>query len=77
MYRKSKEATSDWLGGDIFMTSLVSGAVAGTTATVATYPLDFIRTTFASQGVPKVGRLDFVLLRVFTHLLYFRFTKQI
>ncbi|CEG38819.1 mitochondrial thiamine pyrophosphate carrier-like [Plasmopara halstedii] len=33
--------------------SATSGAVAGVTATVLTYPLDFFRTAFAGQGVPK------------------------
>lgn len=33
--------------------SATSGAVAGVTACVLTYPLDFFRTAFASQGVPK------------------------
>ena len=34
--------------------SFVSGAVAGTAATTATYPLDLLRTRFAAQGTEKV-----------------------
>ena len=33
--------------------NFVFGAVAGATATVATYPFDIIRTQLASQGIPK------------------------
>lgn len=36
--------------------SFVGGAVAGSVATVATYPFDVIRTLLASQGHPKVYR---------------------
>lgn len=32
----------------------ISGAVCGTTATVATYPFDLLRTRFAAQGETKV-----------------------
>lgn len=35
-------------------TSFISGAVAGTVATTATYPLDLLRTRFAAQGAEKV-----------------------
>ena len=34
--------------------SFVAGAVAGTAATTATYPLDLLRTRFAAQGTEKV-----------------------
>lgn len=34
--------------------SFVSGALAGATATVASYPFDLLRTTLAAQGEPKV-----------------------
>ncbi|KAL3665877.1 hypothetical protein V7S43_009301 [Phytophthora oleae] len=33
--------------------SAANGATAGVAATVVTYPLDFLRTAFASQGMPK------------------------
>ena len=36
--------------------AFVGGAVAGSVATVATYPFDVIRTLLASQGHPKVYR---------------------
>lgn len=35
-------------------TSFVSGAIAGTAGTIASYPLDLLRTTLAAQGEPKV-----------------------
>jgi len=34
--------------------SFISGAVAGTTATTVTYPLDLLRTRFAAQGTERV-----------------------
>lgn len=34
--------------------SFISGAVAGTAATTATYPLDLLRTRFAAQGTERV-----------------------
>ncbi|KAK5126958.1 mitochondrial thiamine pyrophosphate transporter [Meristemomyces frigidus] len=34
--------------------SFVAGAIAGTAATTATYPLDLLRTRFAAQGTEKV-----------------------
>lgn len=34
--------------------SYVSGALAGCTATVGSYPFDLLRTILASQGEPKV-----------------------
>ncbi|KAI5370262.1 Putative mitochondrial carrier protein [Septoria linicola] len=34
--------------------SFIGGAVAGTAATTATYPLDLLRTRFAAQGTEKV-----------------------
>ncbi|QDS68081.1 mitochondrial thiamine pyrophosphate transporter [Venturia effusa] len=41
-------------------TSFISGALAGTVSTTATYPLDLLRTRFAAQGNTKVysGLLD-------------------
>ncbi|KAK1946472.1 Mitochondrial thiamine diphosphate carrier 1 [Phytophthora citrophthora] len=35
------------------LVSAANGATAGVTATIVTYPLDFFRTAFASQGMPK------------------------
>jgi hypothetical protein len=37
------------------VSTFVAGAGAGAAATVATYPLDVIRSQFAAQGVPRVG----------------------
>jgi hypothetical protein len=34
--------------------SYISGALAGCTATVGSYPFDLLRTILASQGEPKV-----------------------
>ena len=34
-------------------TSFVSGAIAGASATIASYPFDLLRTTLAAQGEPK------------------------
>lgn len=41
-------------------TAFVTGALAGMAGTVASYPFDFMRTTLAAQGVPRVygGMLD-------------------
>lgn len=41
--------------------SIAAGAVSGNIATAATYPLDWIRTRFAAQGLPRVSRLQGVL----------------
>lgn len=45
-------------GGDVKIPgaakSFFAGAVAGTTATTATYPLDLLRTRFAAQGTNRV-----------------------
>lgn len=32
-----------------------AGGIAGLVGTVATYPLDVVRTQFAAQGLPRVG----------------------
>lgn len=36
-------------------TAVVAGGAAGAFATIVTYPLDWVRTRFASQGVPRVS----------------------
>ena len=36
-----------------YVYDLLNGAVAGTAATVITYPFDLMRTTFAAQGLPR------------------------
>ena len=36
------------------LVSFGSGALAGTAATLASYPFDLLRTTLAAQGEPKV-----------------------
>eukprot|EP00644_Phytophthora_capsici_P002381 jgi/Phyca11/563022/estExt2_Genewise1.C_PHYCAscaffold_110062 len=41
------------LGVPDVVVSAANGATAGVTATIVTYPLDFFRTAFASQGMPK------------------------
>jgi len=43
--------------------SLVAGASAGAVATIATYPLDLLRTRFAAQGNEKVYSSLFVSIR--------------
>lgn len=40
--------------GHHHLSSLISGSSAGFFATVATYPLDLMRTRFAAQQEPKV-----------------------
>jgi len=40
-------------GSSSSSSNFVYGAVAGATATIATYPFDIIRTQLASQGIPK------------------------
>lgn len=42
------------------MLSFVSGAVAGASGTVASYPFDLLRTTLAAQGKPPVRALPLV-----------------
>jgi solute carrier family 25 thiamine pyrophosphate transporter 19 len=39
---------------DSMLSDGMCGAVAGMVATIVSYPLDLIRTRFASQGVPKI-----------------------
>ncbi|VAH84320.1 unnamed protein product [Triticum turgidum subsp. durum] len=41
--------------------SYVSGAIAGSAATVGSYPFDLLRTILASQGEPKVNLILFVI----------------
>ncbi|KAF2859685.1 mitochondrial carrier [Piedraia hortae CBS 480.64] len=41
-----------WIPGPV--RSFVAGAVAGTAATAATYPLDLLRTRFAAQGADRI-----------------------
>ncbi|KAG2787444.1 hypothetical protein JG687_00008049 [Phytophthora cactorum] len=51
--RWERSENSDTLGAPAVVITAASGAVAGVTATVVTYPLDLFRTAFASQGMPK------------------------
>ena len=55
-YRSSNEAIDALGNGKVpgSVKSFVAGAVAGTAATTATYPLDLLRTRFAAQGTEKV-----------------------
>jgi hypothetical protein len=41
-----------------------AGGTAGLVATVATYPLDVIRTQFAAQGIPRVRAFIYINVRV-------------
>jgi hypothetical protein len=43
--------------------AIAAGGLAGGFATVVTYPLDWIRTRFASQGVPRVRSVGFCIAR--------------
>jgi solute carrier family 25 thiamine pyrophosphate transporter 19 len=46
-------SSSSSSGSSSSSSNFVYGAVAGATATIATYPFDIIRTQLASQGIPK------------------------
>lgn len=39
--------------------SFLGGSLAGTAATIGSYPFDLLRTVLASQGEPKVSILNF------------------
>jgi len=49
----SSSSSSSTSNSNFLNNNFVFGAVAGATATVATYPFDIIRTQLASQGIPK------------------------
>ena len=49
----SSASSSSTSNSNFLNNNFVFGAVAGATATVATYPFDIIRTQLASQGIPK------------------------
>jgi solute carrier family 25 thiamine pyrophosphate transporter 19 len=55
-YRSTNEVIDKLGNGNVpgSVKSFIAGAVAGTTATTATYPLDLLRTRFAAQGTEKV-----------------------
>ena len=55
-YRSTNELIDKLGSGNVpgSVKSFVAGALAGTTATTATYPLDLLRTRFAAQGTEKV-----------------------
>ena len=55
----------DAVGASPVVTSFVSGAAAGATATAFTYPFDLLRTRFAAQGTRRVYRS---LLGSFLHI---------
>ncbi|GAX17456.1 solute carrier family 25 (mitochondrial thiamine pyrophosphate transporter), member 19 [Fistulifera solaris] len=58
VYGRTKEQVQSVLSSTA--SAFVSGAVAGTFATLATYPFDVCRTTFAARGiVPQVQSLPF------------------
>lgn len=50
-------------------TAVVAGGAAGAFATIATYPLDWVRTRFASQGVPRVSETALQSLDTAHHML--------
>lgn len=51
-------------------TAVVAGGAAGAFATIVTYPLDWVRTRFASQGVPRVsGAAPLHAVATTTHVL--------
>ena len=55
-YRSTNEVIDKLGDGKVpgSVKSFVAGALAGTAATTATYPLDLLRTRFAAQGTEKV-----------------------
>lgn len=55
-YRSSNEVLDTLSHGKLpgSAKSFIAGAIAGTAATTATYPLDLLRTRFAAQGTEKV-----------------------
>ncbi|CAK4028434.1 Mitochondrial thiamine pyrophosphate carrier 1 [Lecanosticta acicola] len=55
-YRSTSQALDKIAEGGLPSTakSFIAGAVAGTAATTATYPLDLLRTRFAAQGTERV-----------------------
>ena len=56
LYNRTREAIEAQYGSNYpTQTAFVSGAVAGTCATLATYPFDVCRTTFAARGIETVA----------------------
>ena len=56
LYNRTRDGLQAYLGSEedyATTTAFLSGALAGTCATLATYPFDVCRTTFAARGLEK------------------------